>query len=141
MSHDSCSPGSHPHADQPNWQPADTVQAYIDNCREGLENYSERRLAKLLGVSRTWLWRAKMVAEIPNDLLEFILEHAPNENISISSKALAQVGAAFYRGGNGVAEVERCPHCGEVLRVRTLVSDKMVDLVNRWLAKQQEPLE
>ena len=54
--------GSHPHADQRNWQPADNIDDYLRNCREGLETYSDRRVAKLWGVSRAWIWRAKLVA-------------------------------------------------------------------------------
>ena len=32
----------------PNWQPAATINDYYRNCREGLEEYSERRAAELL---------------------------------------------------------------------------------------------
>ena len=31
------SPGSHPHSDRPNWRPAETVEEYLNNVREGLE--------------------------------------------------------------------------------------------------------
>jgi integrase len=40
------SPGSHPHSDRPNWQPATTIDDYLRNCREGLEEYPDRRAAK-----------------------------------------------------------------------------------------------
>jgi hypothetical protein len=46
----------------PNWQPASTKVDYLRNCREGLEDYSERRLAKLLGWSRIRIHRAKLMA-------------------------------------------------------------------------------
>ncbi len=69
-----CPPGSHPHADQPNWKPADTAEDYFVNCREGLEEYSERRLAKLFGVSRIELWRWKMMAGLPDDLFDTLFE-------------------------------------------------------------------
>lgn len=59
-------PGSHPHADRPNWAPAQTEHDYLQNCREGLEEY--RRMAKLLGVSRASLWRNKMMSRIPEEL-------------------------------------------------------------------------
>ena len=46
-------PGSHPHSDRPNWRQAETLDEYLANCREGLEQYSDRRAAKLMGVSRS----------------------------------------------------------------------------------------
>lgn len=65
-----CSPGSHPHSNRPNWEPAETANDYLRNCRDGLEAYSDRRMAKLLGWSRAHLWRAKLMAEIPEDLFD-----------------------------------------------------------------------
>ena len=72
-----CSPGSHPHSDRPNWEPAETANDYLRNCREGLEAYSDRRMAKLLGWSRAHLWRAKLMAEIPEDLFERLPARVP----------------------------------------------------------------
>lgn len=127
---DTCSPGSHPHSDRPNWHAAETIEEYVENCREGLEQYSDRRAAKLLGWSRTELWRAKLISTIPDGLFEFILEQG---RPAPSVKALAQVALALQRGGNNIAEVERCPHCGGVLRIRGLVSNKLTGIVNQWL--------
>jgi hypothetical protein len=45
---DDGSRGSHPHSDRPNWRPAETYDEYVSNCQEGLEEWSERRAAKLL---------------------------------------------------------------------------------------------
>jgi hypothetical protein len=67
-----CSPGSHPHSDRPNWQPAETIGDYLQNCREGLENYSDRRAAKLLGVPRIAIQRWKLMASLPKGLLDHI---------------------------------------------------------------------
>jgi len=125
------SPGSHPHADRPNWRPAETFDEYMANCREGLEEYSERRAAKLMGVSRTALWRTRLMAEIPEELADRLLA------AGLSTKAMAQVALAVKRGGNGVAEVECCPNCGHMLRGRALVSDKAREIVNAWLAEQR----
>ena len=49
------SPGSHPHSDRPNWRPAETADEYLRNCREGLEQYSDRKFARLTGMSRIGL--------------------------------------------------------------------------------------
>jgi hypothetical protein len=132
-----CSPGSHPHSDRPNWRPAETVEDYQRNIHEGLETYSERRMAKLLGMSRTLLWRARLMADLPDELFEHILSEARKRGIKLSEKALAQVALAL-RKGNNVAEVECCPHCGGVLRARALVGNKLRAIVNEWLAKQAE---
>ena len=53
-------PGSHPHADQPNWKPADNADDYLRNCEDGLEKFSERRFAKLFGASRIELLILRM---------------------------------------------------------------------------------
>ncbi len=125
------SPGSHPHFDRPNWQPAVTAVEYMRNCQEGLEAYSERRMAKLLGISRARLWRWKLMAEIPEELFERLLvemDHVP------STKELANVGRALY--GHGPAQdVEHCPHCGEVLRVRGRWRPSTAKIVNEWLGE------
>ena len=42
-----CSPGSNPHADRPNWRPPETIGEYVSNCQENLEVYTDRRFAKL----------------------------------------------------------------------------------------------
>ncbi len=125
-----CSPGSHPHSDRPNWRPAETADGYMRNCREGLETYSERHLAKLLGISRARLWRWKLMAEIPEELFERLLtetNHVP------STKELANVAQAL--NGHGPShDVERCPHCGEVLRVRGRWRSSTARIVNQWLS-------
>ncbi len=136
------SPGSHPHSDRPNWQPAETADDYMRNCREGLETFSERRMAKLLGWSRThpkllgWsrthLWRAKLMAEIPEELFNRLLaesNHVP------SAKELANVARAL-NGAGPPHDVERCPHCGEVIRERGGWRPITARIVNEWLSEQ-----
>ena len=85
-----CSPGSHPHEDRPNWRRAETIDEYVNNCREGLEQYSDRRAAKLFGVSRAKLWRMQLMAEIPEDLFDRLLQLRPVP----STKALALIAQA-----------------------------------------------
>jgi hypothetical protein len=130
---DPCSPGSHPHSDQPNWRPAETIDEYLRNCRGGLEKYSERHAAKLMGVSRIALWRWKRIGELPSGLLEHILQKGGLKEVSV--KALAQVSVALRRGN--LADMECCPRCGHVLRRRARVSDDLVSIVNEWIAEPQ----
>ena len=118
-------PGEHPHSDRPNWRPADNIEDYYRNCQEGLEQYSDARVAKLLGVPRVEVWRWKMMARLPEELFDYILA----SGLGPSTKALAQVAQALASGSN-LAEVQRCPHCGGVLRLRGKVSDKLVEVVN-----------
>ncbi len=126
------SPGSHPHSDRPNWRPAETVADYLRNCDDGLETYSERRMAKLLGVSRTALWRWRMMAEIPEELFERLLAEA---NHVPSTKELANIGRAL--NGHGPShDAEYCPHCGEVIRVRGRWRPDTAKIVNEWLSER-----
>ena len=133
-----CSPGSHPHSDQPNWKPAETIEEYINNVEAGLEEFSERRAAKLFGVPRMELYRWKLMAELPPGLLDYILDEARKINLKVSNKALAQIALAHRSGENKIAEVDRCPHCGGVLRVRGMVSNKLLKIVNEWIVRQSE---
>src|SRR5262245_31780997 len=106
-----CSPGSHPHSDRPNWRPAEDFETYMENCREGLEAYSDRRVAKFLGLSRVHLYRIRLMAELPEGLFEHIITEAPKRNLKPSSKAFAQIALAL-RGENRSAETQCCPNCG-----------------------------
>jgi hypothetical protein len=127
---DTCSPGSHPHADQRNWQPGDT-----DDDAPSLPaidpGMSERAIAKLFGVPRVTLHRWKLMAEIPEDLFELLIKGGVR-----STKQMAQIALAARGGVNRLAEVQCCPHCGGVLRVRKLISDKAFDIVKQWASQQ-----
>jgi hypothetical protein len=111
----------------PNWQPATTASDYLRNCREGLEEYSDRRFAALMGWPPIQVYRAKLMAELPKALFERLLAAGV-----LSTKALANVALAFRRGQND-GEVERCPHCGGKLRVRWRVNKAARDAINSWL--------
>ncbi len=130
------SPGSHPHADRPNWQPAETADEYFRNCQEGLETFSERRAAKIMGVSRIKLWRWRRTAEIPDDLFERLmteLDHIP------SSRELANIGQAVC-GKNTSPEAECCPHCGGLLRLRGRWRESTRRLVRDWIKAKRSTL-
>jgi hypothetical protein len=100
-------PGEHPHSDRPNWRPAETVEEYLHNIREGLENHSIERMTKLLDINRTLGWRARQMTYIPEALFGRLAK------AGIATRQLAQIGQVFRDGnGNVPAEIERCPHCG-----------------------------
>ena len=125
------SPGST--SDRRNWNPADSFYDYLRNCEAGLEVYSDRRAAKLLGVPRVKLWRWKSMARIPDELFERLLRlpgHLP------SRKELAEIGRALH--GEGGKEVERCWCCGAVQRVRNRWRKETEQTVNEWLLEQKE---
>jgi hypothetical protein len=117
------SPGSH----LPNWRPASTAEDYLRNCREGLEKYSERRLAELMGWPRIRIHRAKLMGELPEALFERLLAAG-----LLSAMALANVAIAL-KGDPLSGEIARCPHCGEVLRVRPNLSKKARAVIKAWL--------
>ncbi len=126
-----CSPGSHPHSDQPNWRPAETFEDYLSNCREGLEEYSDRRAAVLRGTTRIELWRWQMMAAIPDDLFDRLLHGCPE----LGAKGLAQIGQALS-GGRADADAECCPHCGGVVRFRPRVGAKATKIIADWIAER-----
>jgi hypothetical protein len=111
-----------------NWQPATTIGDYLRNCREGLEEYSDRRAAKLMGCPRIQLYRAKLMAELPDDLFEELLAAGVT-----SSKALAQVALALKRDDPRAADVEHCPNCGGVLRIRHHVNLKALKAIAKLM--------
>ena len=130
------SPGSHPHADRPNWHPGDDEaadelmqQKLADALRDGK---SERQIAKLLGVTRKLVWRAKLLASIPEDLHEVLRATKPRP----SSKEMELV-ARYLRDDDFTGEREHCPHCGEILRHRGL-KPSTVRVVEDWEARQTE---
>jgi hypothetical protein len=128
-----CPPGSHPHADRPNWQRAISPDEYLANCREGLEEWSERRFAELLGWSRVHLWRAQMMARIPPELFDRLLASMKASSQSLSNKPLAAIGAAL-KGGSLDAQAECCPHCGGLLRLRQRIPAHLAKVVADWIA-------
>src|SRR5258708_36833177 len=73
---DTCSSGSHPQSNRPNWQPGDDdadellTQKIADALRDGK---SERQIAKLLGISRMMLWRGKVMSAIPDVLADRLM--------------------------------------------------------------------
>lgn len=118
------SPGSHP--DRRNWHSATTAEDYPHNCRDGLETFSERRMARLLDVSRIKLWRCRLMAEIPNDLFELLMAEGCR-----SSKELANVALAL-RGDAVSHAVECCPHCKRPLRLQGAWRNSTAKAVNAW---------
>ena len=89
-------PGEHPHSDRPNWRPAETVEEYLHNIREGLENHSIERMTKLLDINRTLGWRARQMTCIPEALFGRLAK------AGIATRQLAQIGQAFRDGKGNV---------------------------------------
>jgi hypothetical protein len=75
------------------------------------------------------LYQARLMAEIPDDLFGRRLAAGVH-----SSKTLAQVALAACCGAD-LGEVERCPHCGKVIRVRSHVSKAARAPIKAWLAE------
>jgi len=123
------SPVGHPHAERPNWRPAETLDDYERNCADGLETWSERRAAKLLGLPRAKIWRAKKKAAIPDELLQRLLA------AGIGSAELSYIGRALAGGDLIGAQTECCPHCGGTLRVRSHISQKAYGIVAEFLSE------
>jgi hypothetical protein len=132
------SPGSHPHADRPNWRKSETADDYLSNCREGLEEWSQRRYAKLAGVSRAQLWRQHWMAALPDELFDRLMKHFRDKGQLPTSKLLAQISMALDAwladpDGDVMGDTERCPHCDGVLRFRPWLSADVWDVVADYL--------
>jgi len=125
------SPGNHPHADRPNWQPGDAADDYFERVKAGLDPFSQRRAAKALGVSRSSLRRWMSAATIPEDLFERLLA-----THKTSTKELAAVGDALAAGQLSES-IERCPHCSGMLRIRASVRPSTLKVVNDWLRERE----
>jgi hypothetical protein len=127
------SPGSHPHIDRPNWQPAENLSDYLRNCEAGLEVYSDRHLANLMGISRAHVWRMRLVANLPDDLFDLLLKLRPVPTISeLASISRALSGQSLSHGA------EYCPHCGGLLRIRRRWRDSAARVVNDWLQAKKD---
>jgi hypothetical protein len=87
-------------------------------------------MAKLLGWSRVQLYRARLMAELPEELFDLLLA-----NGIASSRKLANV-ARGLRGEGPNGECERCPNCGYLLRLRGPWKPETARIVNEWIASQ-----
>ncbi len=128
---DSGSPGNHPHSDRPNWRPGDDdvdelkLQKFTDALRNGMR---ERQIAKLLGLSRTRVWRMKLIAKIPEPLCDRLGEAWRSGAIRrLSAKSWAAIGRLIRKmdeeGDDAQlrGEVECCPNCAQLAPLAFLV--------------------
>jgi hypothetical protein len=122
-----------------NWQPGDddTEDLRLQKLRDALrDGKSEREIAKLLGLPRSFIWRAKKLSHIPQELFDRLLA------ARVGSKALIYIGRLCENAENGVEEpppieTQCCPNCGHVLRVRAMGAGRALDVFNKWIEDGQ----
>jgi|SRR6516164_1954692 hypothetical protein len=114
-----------------NWRPGDDDadellwQKIADALRDGK---SERQIAKLLGVPRSMIWRAKKYSAIPGGLFQRLLD------AHVGSKALLYIARYCDDGELPPIEPEHCPHCGHRLRVRSAKGIRRgLDILSKWI--------
>jgi len=107
------SPGEHSHADQRNF----TIDDYLRMVRDGESKFSIAEAAKVMGVSRAYLYRAMIFASIPADEFEAVLDDMSAKGRPVTSTAIAD--EIKRRTGRAKTYVEKCPHCGGELRRRS----------------------
>ena len=90
-----------------------------------------------MDISRVKLWRWKLMAEIPEDLFERLLDDTRKRGKMTSTRELANVARALKGKGSGEAEI--CPHCGGLLRIRGGFSNETAQTVATWLQDQTDP--
>lgn len=106
-----CSPGEHPHSDQPNF----TLEDYIRMCNAGEARFSIAEAARVMGVSRAYVYRCMLFASIPEDEFEAVLDLVGEMGLT-SETAIAD--EIKRRTGKARVYTESCPHCGGELRRR-----------------------
>ena len=90
----------------------------------GTVKYYKRFLREMIKIHR-----AKFMAELPEALFERLLAAGV-----LSNKALANVAVAL-KGDPLSGEIARCPHCGEVLRVRPNLGKQARAAIKAWLGE------
>ena len=83
----------------------------MNDKRPSTEPPSERQLSRQLGISRAALWRAKKVAEIPEDEFEALIERdnpaTVTQLVAYSHKRATPATGALRRAWNAATEIER----------------------------------
>jgi hypothetical protein len=129
---DTGSPGSHPHSDRPNWRPGDDdadellTQKIRDALRSGVA--SEREIARLTGLSRKQIWQFKLWAAIPAGLWDRLVA------AQVGKRGAAVIGRIYRGRPVKRPEIECCPNCGQVLRVRNKSVLRAFDIMDAWIA-------
>ncbi len=126
------SPGSHSHADQPNWRPAVTADEYLNNCSEGLEVYSERRMAKLMGVPRFSCGGAYRKQQSHLNYSKSCSKPSAARR-SWPPSALCSLAQIWPW------KKEHCPHCGEVRSVKARFSKQHELILRDWFKRHDRP--
>jgi hypothetical protein len=149
---DGGSHGSHPHA-RPNWRPAETIDEYMSNCREGLEDFSDRRAAKLLGMTRIQLYRAKLMAETARRIIRVVAQGTPQHQGYGAGRARSAPGREHESRSLRLPELRaypqhpwsrqqtRRPHRQRMASKGTLVSAALASNTTDRLAKQKAQLQ
>lgn len=112
MSRNSCPPGEHTHADRRNF----TIEDYLGMCRDGEADFSIAEAARVMGVSRAYVYRTMLFASIPEDEFEVVLDHVRARGLTSTTAVADEI---KRRTGRARAYAEHCPHCGGVIRTRT----------------------
>jgi hypothetical protein len=119
------------HPDRRNWRPGDDdaadelqFQKLQDAIRDGA---SERAISKLLGLNRARMWRAKMIANIPDELFDRL------SAARVGRREIVGVGRALKDGELLRSDVECCPNCGHRLRLRPAIKQSTMKIVADWM--------
>jgi hypothetical protein len=92
------------------------IDDYLAMCRDGEAEFSVSEAARVMGVSRAYLYRCMDMAAAPDDEFEAALSSTLGKG-QTTTTALAD--ELSRRAGTAKAYDVRCPHCGGVLYTRT----------------------
>lgn len=108
---DDCSPGRHSHSDQPNFR----LEDYLEMCRSGEAKFTYSECAKVMGVTRAWIYRAIELTKVSEEELDDIVDHCLAKGRKSETAIVDEI---KRRTGKAKNYVERCPNCNFVLRER-----------------------
>ena len=106
-----CSPGEHSHPDRPNF----TLEDWIAMCNSGEAKFSVAEAARVMGVSRAYVYRCMLYASIPEDAVRDVLDEVIAKGLTSTTAVADEI---KRRTGKAKAYTETCPHCGGELRRR-----------------------
>ena len=133
MTHrDEVLPGEHPHQDQANWHSGENIEDYLQNVREGLEDYSERRVCELMGWTRAHSWRVRKIGELPIDLFERLISLRPTPTLTELAYVAQRLPLENLEDGLFKAEFDCCPDCGRLLRARLRIQERTLREIRAW---------
>jgi hypothetical protein len=93
-----------------------TLADYLAMCAAGEARLSIAEAARVMGVSRAWVYRALTFASVSEAEFEDVLDTVFGRGLTTDTAIADEI---KRRTGRAQTYAETCPHCGAVIRTRT----------------------